>query len=149
MMRRLSRVFLLPVLMLPSCAIPNTLEMLADHSPPPEFGRPAWVRTCAGVGGWLGAIIGGVASVATLPITYPLSLAADEGLGEHSSDELLLAPAVGMSAVGHCLLGLPADLIDWTFYRAWVAPNDPVTDYDWTPLDPVVMPKAPTDPTGG
>jgi len=149
MMRRLSAMFLLPALICTSCAIPNTVEMLGDHSPPPEFGRPAWVRACAGVGGWVGAIVGGVISIGTLPVTYPLSLAADEGLGEHSSDELILAPAIGMSAVGHCLFGIPADFVDWTFYRAWVTPHDPVTDYDWTPLDPMALPKPLTDKTDG
>lgn len=148
-MRRLSRVCLLPVLLLTSCAIPNTLDMLGDASPPPEFGRPGWVRACAGVGGWCGALVGGVASICTLPITYPLSLAADEGLGEHSSDELLLAPAIGMSAVGHCIGGLPADFLHWTFYRAWVTPVDPVTSYELVPLDPVVIPKPAPDKTGG
>lgn len=148
MMRRLSRVFLLPALMLTSCAIPNTIEMLQDSSPPPEFGRPGWVRTFAGVGGWVGGIVGGIASLATLPITYPLSLVADEGLGEHSADELILAPAVGMAAVGHCLFGLPADFVHWTFYRAWVTPVDPVTSYELVPLDPIALPKAAAK-TGG
>jgi hypothetical protein len=116
--------------------------MLDDSSPPPEFGRPLWVRTCAGVGGYLGAIIGGVASIATLPITYPLSLMADEGLGEHSADELILAPAIGMSAVGHVFFGTPADVLDWMFHRAWVDPIDPITDFTMTPLDNFAPPKA-------
>lgn len=148
MMRRLSRVFLLPALICTSCVIPNTVEMLGDSSPPPEFGRPGWVRAFAGVGGWVGAIAGGVVSVATLPITYPLSLAADEGLGEHSADELILMPAVGLSAVGHCVLGLPADLAHWMFYRAWVTPIDPVTSYELVPLDPAALPKPAPPKTG-
>jgi hypothetical protein len=132
-----------------SCAIPNTIEMLGDRSPPPEFGRPAWVRTCAGIGGWVGGIIGGVASIATLPITYPLSLWADEGLGEHSADELILAPAVGLAAVGHAFLGLPADLIDWTFRRAWIDNIDPVTGFTLTPLDGYEVPKLAPSKTDG
>jgi hypothetical protein len=141
MKRRLSRWSLVPILLLGSCAIPNTIEMLGDTSPPPEFGRPAWVRACAGFGGWVGGVIGGVASVATLPITYPLSVWADEGLGEISQGELLLAPAVGLAAVGHCALGLPADFVDWLFYRAWVDQIDPVTSYELVPLEPPKLPK--------
>jgi len=135
--------------MFSSCAIPSTIEMLDDSSPPPEFGRPVWVRACAGVGGWLGAIIGGVASIATLPITYPLSLWADEGLGEHAADELILAPAIGMSAVGHVFLGLPADLLDFTFRRAWIANVDPITDFTLTPLDGYEVPKVEAPETDG
>lgn len=149
MMRRLLRWSVLPVLMCTSCAIPNTIEMLGDRSPPPEFGRPGWVRACAGVGGWVGGIIGGVASIAALPLTYPLSLWADEGLGEHSADELILAPAVGMSAVGHSFFALPADLLDWTFRRAWIDNVDPVTNFNLTPLDPYEVPKAETGPADG
>lgn len=149
MMRRLSRWSVLPVLLFTSCAIPNTIEMLGDRSPPPEFGRPGWVRAFAGVGGWAGGIIGGIASIATLPITYPLSLWADEGLGEHSADELILAPAVGMAAVGHSFFGLPADLLDWGFRRAWIDNIDPVTDFKLTPLDGYEVPKLGTDPTDG
>lgn len=135
--------------MFSSCAIPSTLEMMGDLSPPPEFGRPVWVRTCAGIGGWFGAIIGGVASIATLPLTYPLSLLADEGLGEHSADELILAPAIGMSAVGHAFLGLPADFLDWTFHRAWVTPVDPVANFTLTPLDGFEAPKVQAAKTDG
>jgi hypothetical protein len=149
MIRRLSRWSVLPILMCTSCTIPNTIEMLGDQSPPPEFGRPGWVRAFAGVGGWAGGIIGGVASIATLPITYPLSLWADEGLGDHSADELILAPAVSMAAVGHAIIGLPADLLDWTFRRAWVEPIDPVTDFTLTPLDGYVVPKLAPPKTDG
>lgn len=148
-MRRLSRWSVLPVLMFTSCAIPNTIEMLGDRSPPPEFGRPGWVRAVAGVGGWVGGIIGGVASIATLPISYPLSLWADEGLGEHSADELILAPAVGMAAFGHTLFGLPVDLFDWTFRRAWIDNIDPITDFNLTPLDGYEVPRLAPPKTDG
>ena len=47
---RLSFRSLLPLLLLGACAIPNTIELLDAHDPPPEFGRPAWVRTSAGIG---------------------------------------------------------------------------------------------------
>ena len=59
-------------LLLPACAIPNTVESLQADAPPPEFGRPAWVRTCAGAGAWVGGVTGGVVSVVLLPITWPL-----------------------------------------------------------------------------
>lgn len=141
MMRWLSRWLMLPVLMLGACAIPDTLEMLDDSAPPPEFGRPLWVRGCAGFGGLVGGVVGGVASVATLPITYPLSVWAEDGLGELAQGELLLAPAVGLAAVGHCALGIPADVLDWLFYRAWVEPIDPITSYELIPLKAPELPK--------
>ena len=133
-----------------ACAIPTTIDTLGDRSPPPEFGRPGWVRTCAGVGGWLGGVVGGVASIVLLPVTYPISLLADDGLGEQASGEFVLFPAVGLAAVGHCALGFPADLVDWTFRRAWVDGDDPVAAYDFVPLDgpevPKVRPQAAGDP---
>lgn len=142
MVRRPSRWCLLPLLLATSCAIPNTIEALGDRSPPPEFGRPGWVRACAGVGGWVGGIVGGVVSIVTLPVTYPLSLLADDGLGEHASGEFLLAPAVGLSAVGHCAIGMPADLIDFVFRRAWVDSPDPVTRFDFVPLEGPEFPRS-------
>jgi hypothetical protein len=142
MTRRLSRWSLLPVLFFGACSIPNTIEQLGDSSPPPEFGRPAWVRTTAGVGGWIGGIVGGVASVALLPITWPLSELCDEGLGEHSKDELILFPATGLAAGCHALFGAPADLLDWTFRRAWIDQPNPVTSFDYTPLDAPEIPRA-------
>ncbi|MDA7936686.1 hypothetical protein N9B90_01970 [bacterium] len=132
-----------------SCAIPNTIEMMEDSAPPPEFGRPLWVRGVAGVGGWAGGIIGGVASIATLPITYPLSEWASDGLSEHSAEELMFMPAIGLSAVGHAVIGVPADMLDWTFRRAWIAPDDPISSFEFTPLNGFEAPKAATDPTDG
>ena len=70
MLRRLSRWSVLPLLLIASgCAIPNTIEALGDRSPPPEFGRPGWVRAFAGVGGWIGGIVGGVVSIGVLPVS--------------------------------------------------------------------------------
>jgi len=140
-MTRLSRWSLLPVLLLGACSIPNTIEQLGDSNPPPEFGRPAWVRTTAGVGGWVGGIIGGVASVVLLPVTWPLSELCDEGLGDHAQDELILFPATGLAAGGHALFGFPADLLDWTFRRAWVDAPNPVTSFEYTPLEAPEIPR--------
>ena len=149
MMRRLFGWSMVPLLMCTSCAIPNTIEMMGDSAPPPEFGRPLWVRSVAGVGGWAGGVIGGVASIAILPITYPLSEWASDGLSEHSAEELMFMPAVGLSAVGHACIGVPADLLDWTFRRVWMDPNDPITSFEWTPLDGFEAPKPAMDPTDG
>lgn len=143
MTRRLSRWSVIPVLMLGACSIPNTIEQLGDSNPPPEFGRPAWVRTTAGVGGWIGGIIGGVASIALLPITWPLSELCDEALEDHAQDEFLMFPATGLAAGGHALFGGPADLLDYTFRRAWIDSPSPVTSFDYTPLDAPEIPRAP------
>jgi hypothetical protein len=136
-----SRVAAAALLMsLGACAIPNTVDNLGAASPPPEFGRPWWVRACAGVGGWTGGIVGGVASVVLLPVTYPLSLLADDGLGEHAAEEFLLFPAVGLAAVGHCAIGTPPDLVDYVFRRAWkAAPPQPT--YDLIPLEGPQLPE--------
>jgi hypothetical protein len=144
--------FSLAGLLLGACAIPNVIAGLDDRSPPPEFGRPAWVRVCAGIGAWTGGIVGGVVSVVLLPVTYPISQLASDGLGEHSSSEFLFFPALGGAAIGHCFLGAPPDLLDFVFRRAWVDSPDPVNSYELVPLEGPMMPRvepapAPTNPT--
>lgn len=141
MLRRLTRWSVLPALLLCGCAIPRVIDTLDDTSPPPEFGRPGWVRTVAGVGGWFGGIVGGIASIVFLPVTYPLSLLADDGFGESSSDEFLLFPATSLAALGHCFVGLPADVVDWGLRRAWVGSQDPVMSYDMIPLEGPRLPQ--------
>ena len=126
--------------LLGACAIPNTIEGYDELCPPPEFGRPGWVRVCAGAGAWVGGIVGGVASVVLLPVTYPLSLLAEDGLGEHSSSEFLLFPALGGAAIGHCLLGTPPDVLDYLFRRVWVGSGDITTSYDFVPMPGPVLP---------
>ncbi len=125
-----------------ACAIPDTIAALDDRSPPPEFGRPTWVRVSAGVGAWVGGVLGGVVSIVALPITYPLSVLAEDGLGEHAASEFMLFPALGGAAVGHALLGTPPDVVDWVFRRAWVGAADPVTSFEFIPLPAAVLPEA-------
>jgi hypothetical protein len=144
LMKRVLTLLLAPLL--GACAIPNAIESLGDRSPPPEFGRPTWVRVCAGIGGWVGGVAGGVVSLVVLPVTYPLSLLVGDSFTEHASDEFLLFPALGGAAIGHCLLGTPPDIIDWVFRRAWVAAPDPVTSYDFIPMEGPMVPRAPTAP---
>ncbi|MBL9076964.1 MAG: hypothetical protein JNL08_05640 [Planctomycetes bacterium] len=132
---------LLCTLLLGACAIPNTIEALDDRNPPPEFGRPGWVRVTAGVGAWVGGIVGGVASIVALPITWPLSLLAEDGLGEQAGSEFLLWPALGGAAFGHCLLGAPADGIDFVLRRVWTGAGTEVENsYAVVPLPPVELP---------
>lgn len=125
-----------------SCTIPRTVDRLQDEAPPPEFGRPTWVRTCAGFGAWIGGIAGGVVSIGLLPVTYPMSLLAGDHLGEYTQTEFLLFPAVGLAAAGHALLGTPPDLLDYTFRRAWSSQQWPESTYDLVPLDPPGIPQA-------
>jgi hypothetical protein len=127
--------------LLAACAVPDAIESLADRSPPPEFGRPAWVRTSAGVGAWLGGILGGVVAVVALPITYPISLLAEDGLGEYSTTEFLMAPALAGASVGHALLGTPPDVLDYVFRRAWSESSPPVTEYSFVPLENLELPQ--------
>ena len=114
-----------------------TLDDLQQHSPPPAFGRPGWVRTSAGVGGWIGGIAGGIVSVVALPITYPISLLAADSLREGSQRDFLFFPATGGAALGHFLLGTPPDMIDYVFHRAWTEPS-PMPDFSAQPMSPPV-----------
>jgi hypothetical protein len=133
-------------LLLGSCAIPESIETLGETSPPPEFGRPFYVRFFAGTGAWIGGIIGGVASIVVLPITYPLSLLADDGLSENGTSEFLLFPATGGAAVGHALFGAPVDGFDWVFRRAWIDSPDPVTSYEFLPMPGPSIPRGENQP---
>ena len=142
--RTLSLVTMLSAL--GACSIPNTIDLLGDTQPPPEFGRPAWVRTCAGIGGVVGGVIGGVGSIVLLPITWPISELASEGFGEHAADEFLLFPAIGLAAAGHSLFGLPADVLDYTFRRAWGDQPDPVTSYELVPMPAPGLPTSEAAP---
>ena len=80
-------------------------------------------------------------SVALLPITWPISLLASDGLGEHSSIEFMCFPALGGAAIGHCLLGAPPDLVDYVFRRAWIDSTDPVNSYELVPLEGPHLPR--------
>ena len=127
--------------LLAACAIPETIESLDDRSPPPEFGRPEWVRTSAGIGAWVGGILGGVVAIVALPITYPISLLAEDGFGEQSSTEFLMFPALAGASVGHALLGTPPDVVDYLFRRAWTDSSPPITDYTFVPLENPKLPQ--------
>jgi hypothetical protein len=93
----------------------------------------------------IGGVIGGVGSIVLLPVTYPISLLADDGFGEQASGDFILFPAIGLAAVGHCLLGMPADLLDWSCRRIWVDQPDPVMSYEWVPLEAPVLPRVPEE----
>ena len=121
---------------LAACAIPRTVDRLEERCPPPEFGRPGWVRACAATGAWVGAITGGVLSIVLLPVTYPVSLLAGDALSEGSREEFLLFPAVGLAATGHFLFGGPPDLIDHVFRRAWFTEPMPENTYELVPMEP-------------
>lgn len=115
-----------------ACALPTAIDSLEDTSPPPEFGRPGWVRGAAKVGAWVGGIPGVVASVVLLPVTWPLSQIADEGLGEMAADEFVLFPALACASVGHSLFALPCDTVDYLGRRVWSEPT-PMPTYDTVP----------------
>lgn len=133
--------FVLGVL-LGACAIPETIESLDDRSPPPEFGRPRWVRVPAQAGAWIGGIVGGAVSIVLLPVTWPLSRIADDGLGEHASSEFMLFPAMVGASLGHALLGTPPDLVDYFGRRVWGDSSPPITDYEYVPMQQPARPDA-------
>lgn len=126
---------------LSSCVIPRTVDRLQERNPPPEFGRPGWVRASAGAGAWVGGVVGGVVSIALLPVTYPLSLLAEDGLGEAGSEELMFFPAIGGAATGQFLFGAPPDLVDFLFRRAWESNPPPPNTYELIPMQPPSLPQ--------
>jgi hypothetical protein len=133
-------IFTAVLVLLSACTLPRTVDRLQQRCPPPEFGRPGWVRACAGTGAWIGGIAGGVVSIALLPVTYPLSLLCSDGLGEASSEELLFFPVMGGAAAGHFLFGAPPDLVDHVFRRAWFTEPLPENTYELVPMEPPMSP---------
>jgi hypothetical protein len=131
-----------------ACAVPTAIDCLDQTCPPPELGRPLWVRAAAGAGAWIGGIVGGAASIVFLPITWPLGELADDGLGEHAQSEFLLFPAMVCASVGHAALGGPADVVDFVFRRAWVG-EQPILGYDFVPMPGLAVPRAPAAAPAG
>ena len=127
-----------------ACSAPKVVSDLDGESPPPELGRPGWVRVTAKVGAVAGAGVGAVASLILLPITFPISLLADEPLGR-SKEEFLFAPVSIGASTGHFLLGAPADGVHFVLVRAW-RDEPPPMSYDYTPVSPPVGPAAAESP---
>lgn len=127
-----------------ACSTPTGVASLRDECPPPEFGRPVWVRWPARVGAWIGAGAGAVGSIALLPITWPVAQLADEPLG-FAKDEFMFLPLSAGAAAGHFALGAPLDTVDWVARRAWVS-SDPPTGYDY---EPQPAPRGPEAAAGG
>ena len=131
--------------LLPACSAPRILDDLQTEAPPEELTRPGWVRAIAGFGGWLGAAAGGVVSIAALPVTYPISLIADEPLG-YSKSEFMLFPLVMGASTGHFIVGTPPEMLHYMFYRAWTD-HPRTTDYEYTPVPAPMGPgEAESDP---
>jgi hypothetical protein len=142
MMRSLRRWSLLPLLCLGACSIPSSIERLGDTSPPADFGRPGYVRALASLGAWVGGLAGGAASIALLPLTWPISAMCDENLVEDSRGELLFFPATCLAAIGHAALGAPADMLDYTLRRAWFVGDDVGLPSKDAPLPAPALPRA-------
>ncbi|MHC4814335.1 MAG: hypothetical protein ACYTGW_21835 [Planctomycetota bacterium] len=121
-----------PVLLLGLSVGGCTVSALDKHDPAPHLGRPGWVRVAAGFGGWIGGGVGALASVALLPVTYPVSLLAEEPLG-CSQTEFRFMPVSMAAATGHYVLGAPLDALDFLFRRAWLE-EDKTPGYEFTPM---------------
>ena len=131
--------------LLAGCSMGRTLDRLQQNSPPPEFGRPGWVRVCAGTGAVIGGVAGGVVSIVLLPVTFPISLLAGDHLGgEMTRNEFLLLPATWGAAAGHFLLGAPPDVLDFVFRRGWSAEPLPENTFELVAMEPPLTPQ-PTD----
>ena len=130
-----------PVLLLGLATGGCTVTALDEYCPPPDLGRPGWVRASAGFGGWIGGGLGAVGSLALLPITYPVSLLAEEPLG-YSRDEFRYMPITMCASAGHYLFGAPPDLFHFIFYRAWVE-QDETPGYGFTPMSKRKLPDTP------
>jgi hypothetical protein len=128
-----------------ACSVPSLVESLDDRSPPPDFGRAGWVRGVAKVGAWIGAVPGTVASGVLLPVTWPLSLAVEDGIDGGSADEFLLFPMLACASVGHSLFALPCDAVDYVGRRVWSAPS-PLPSRDQEVLDAAAAADAASSP---
>ncbi len=122
-----------------------TVSALDEYCPPPDLGRPAWVRNTAGFAGWIGGGIGAVVSVVLLPITYPASRIWDEPMG-YSKSEFRWMPITLCASSLHYTFGAPADMFDWMLRRAWIE-EEQTPGYDFTPMpapklpDPALQPQ--------
>jgi len=139
--RRMLRRRLVPaaLILLGSCTLPRVVEALDAESPPPELGRPSWVRSPARAGSWIGGAIGGLASIVALPVTWPLSQLAEEPLGSDRQEFVWGLTSVGAS-VGHTIVGAPLDGLDWIFRRAWIddpSPSRELLEPQSGPVGPV------------
>ena len=123
-----------------SCTVPSTFSDLDENCPPPEYGRPGWVRTSAKVGAWVGAVPGALLTVLCLPVTFPLTWLAEEPLGR-SKNEVIYFPLTACASAGHFLFGAPVDSLHWVFYRAWTDQPSPV-GYELVPAAPPVSHRA-------
>jgi hypothetical protein len=122
------------------CAIPTAIGSFDEACPPPELGRPQWVRVGAEAGTWIGGAIGGVLSIVGLPVTWPLSLLAGDKLGDSGKTEFLFFPALSGAAVGHGFLGGACDVVDFVFYRGWCGEEGVVGEYELVPQPEPVLP---------
>lgn len=138
-------VLLGALLLLPACAVADRAALFDFENPPPELGRPGWVRTTAGTGSWVGALLGGVVSVALLPVTYPIHLLRGDDV-PHNGEDLLFPVTMG-AATGHFVIGAPVDLLDYTFRRAWVDGPDAPNRFELTPEHGPVQVPPPVDET--
>lgn len=128
-----------------ACTLPRVVATLDEDSPSPDLGRPGWVREPATFGAWVGGIAGSVASIITLPITWPISQLADEPLG-WGREEFLWAPVSLGASAGHYLVGAPLDSLDFVLRRAWVpAPQDGELTLQPPPVGPPEPPPAAAD----
>jgi len=122
----------------------GTVAALDEYDPAPDLGRPAWIRTTAGFGAWIGGGVGVVASLAFLPVTYPVSLLADEPLG-YAKNEFRFMPVGMCASVMHYGLGAPLDAIDFVLRRAWMA-EDKTPGYEFTPMPAPILRDPATQP---
>jgi hypothetical protein len=139
-MSRMRAPLCLLVACLCACSAPRVVGDLDSESPPPELGRPGWVRASAKIGAIAGAGIGGLAAIVLLPVSLPISWLADEPLGR-SKEEFLFAPVSIGASTGHFLLGAPADGVHFVLVRAW-QDEPPATSYAHTPVAPPLGPAA-------
>jgi hypothetical protein len=113
------------------CSGATSLDTFDDQCPPPDLGRPWWVRYPARLGAYVGGVVGAVTSVVLLPITYPVSLLGSDAFGSNKTD-FMLFPAYMLAGAGHFVLGAPLDTVHYVAWRAWVEPP-PRPSYDSVP----------------
>jgi len=147
----MGRRFVPLLAVLAACSLSRTVEVLDRESPPHELGRPVWVTAPATGGAWVGGVFGWAGSVLTLPLTFPVTLLADDPLGYSKDEFMFWGTSIG-AGTGHVVLGVPLDTFDYLFRRAWVAGPEVTIDDEREPI-PVAPIEQPTQqpserPTG-
>jgi hypothetical protein len=118
------RELVLTALLTATCGL-SGCGVVSNFPPPPgDYGRPAIVRGFARAGTYVGATVGIVAAAVFYYPGKALNMMVDEPLG-YTEKEWPYVPLTASATVGHYIFGLPAEVLHFVFWGAWVSRPDP------------------------